>query len=266
MRKAHFFQISKNMKAFYLLSVLGFCVSTSLAATYTWTNGGGDNIWSNSNNWDLNNGYFPQSQGDIAVIGENKGTIKVTANDYFFVANTLSVGAGTTIDLAASGDINIPTINLSGKIVATSDAARGIGYATTINYGTITGDNLIDVSTSSTFWTNGHPLTFTGLLDLSNSSPTSYDLFIYGGLHESSIIFDASGIVVKSATKESTQLTQAANNTTYEDLKEGQFSVIDDNHHIQVIYKDFQAVPEPATATLGLLGLSALLLRRRRSN
>lgn len=63
------------MKAFYLLSVLGFCVSTSLAATYTWTNGGGDNIWNNSNNWDLNNTYFPQSQGDIAVIGENKGTI-----------------------------------------------------------------------------------------------------------------------------------------------------------------------------------------------
>ena len=46
-----------------------------LAADYTWVGPeGGD--WATSANRDLNNGYYPQSDSDHAIIGDNKSVIR----------------------------------------------------------------------------------------------------------------------------------------------------------------------------------------------
>ena len=44
------------------------CVGVANAAVYTWNGAAGDNMWGNSRNWDLNNGYYPQSNSDTAII------------------------------------------------------------------------------------------------------------------------------------------------------------------------------------------------------
>ncbi|MEG3023693.1 MAG: PEP-CTERM sorting domain-containing protein [Akkermansia sp.] len=268
------------MKSKLLFSLWLGCVSLSQAATvtYTWTNGAGNNVWSNSKNWDLNNTCFPQGDTDIAIIGDNKGTINVENSKYFFRMNTLTIGSGSTVSIVGAGgpegsgieksSILVDTINLSGKLISTSAWHKGWDKDTVINYGSITGNNVIDLSASNEMWSNGKTLTLNGALTLASGSAMSYELFAYGTIRSNNadFVFNTTGISVDSLTKQGTKLTQATQGTTYDNLQEGQFSVINDNHHVKVIYKDFAgaAIPEPTTVTLSLLGLATLMLRRRR--
>ena len=61
-----------------------------LAADYTWVGPeGGD--WATSANWDLNNGYYPQSNSDHAIIGDNKSVIWSSCQ-YFGATNIVTLG------------------------------------------------------------------------------------------------------------------------------------------------------------------------------
>ncbi|MEG2248132.1 MAG: PEP-CTERM sorting domain-containing protein [Akkermansia sp.] len=185
--------------------------------------------------------------------------------------DALTIGSGSIVSWQGTGaDVSVNTINLSGKLTSTSDWKMGWSKNTTINYGSITGNNLIDLSASDGMWPNGKTLTLNGVLTLASGSATYYELFAYGAIssHHDNVDFNfnTTGISVDSLTQQGTKLTQATQGTTYDNLQEGQFSVINDNHHVKVIYKDFAgaAIPEPTTVTLSLLGLATLMLRRRR--
>ncbi|MEG0024822.1 MAG: hypothetical protein RR719_05695, partial [Akkermansia sp.] len=170
------------MKSKLFFSLLLGCVSLSQAATYTWTNGTGDNVWANSDNWNPST-YYPQGGTDIAIIGDNKGTIKVENSRYFFRMDALTIGSGSIVSWQDTGAyVSVNTINLSGKLTSTSAWKMGWSNNTVINYGSITGNNLIDLSASDGMWTNGKTLTLNGALTLASGSATYYELFAYGAI------------------------------------------------------------------------------------
>ncbi|MEG1508793.1 MAG: hypothetical protein RR373_09215, partial [Akkermansia sp.] len=91
------------MKSKLFFSLLLGCVSLSQADTYTWTNGAGNNVWSNSSNWNPNTS-FPQGGADIAIIGDDKGTINVGDSDHFFTMDALTIGSGSTVSIVGTGN------------------------------------------------------------------------------------------------------------------------------------------------------------------
>lgn len=172
------------------------------ATTYIWSGGAGNGIYGDTNNWTVDgtpNGYYPQSNGDDAIIGEGVGTITWSnQQDHFGATGNIQLGSGNTLlctTYAGVGDFQVNTVTLEGNahLVFESTNAFGINKDFMLNFGTFS-------AAEHGSWTAADTLT---------SGPKT---------------------------------------TPSPSLK----------------HWTWAAFPEPATATLGLLGLGALLLRRRR--
>jgi len=236
------------------------CLSAGIsqAATYVWSGAAGNGIYGDSNNWTVDgapNGYFPQhSTNDNAIIGENAGTVTwSTAQSFFGATNTVQVGSGSTLVCTTTiGDLNVNSFTLEGNshLVFESSNAFGLGRDFTLDFGTFTAaeHGSWTATDLTNFWTNGKTVTFTGTLDMNSlsGSGTIELASIKSAQQGGNLNLDLSGLNIASNSQ--VQATPAAGHGN-----EGR-----DAHERAT------TVPEPATATLSLLGLGSLLLRRKR--
>ena len=237
-----------------VLSLFVTCVGIVNADTYTWSGAAGDNMWGNSQNWTNQNGYYPQSDGDSAVINPgNEVIIWSSTQQYHGATNSIDLGAGNTIIFEANdgaSDLSVSAITLGGgaKFELTGTNAIGYGKDFTINYGTFTADSYgqFDVNmTAGTLWTNGRTITLSGNFDTS-------DLTGSGEI----VLYDASGISYNGG-----DTTFNVSGITLNTSEKVTAEIITGGNKVSISY---QVVPEPTTATLSLLALCGLAARRRR--
>lgn len=217
-----------------------------MAANYTWV-GPENGDWATPSNWDLNNAYYPQSDYDHAIIGDNKSVIW-SACKYFGASNTITLGTNSTLTLTANGNLNVNTIGIGGgsKVNWGNEYALGFGRDLTINYGTFSADSFgqFNITTGQALWYNGHTVSLVGTLDFANVSPGEGIIELYttsGGVH--GISLDYSGL----------NIINTGEDVTYE-IKQV-------NNGVAITYN---VIPEPTSASLSLLALAGLAARRRR--
>ncbi|WP_302014002.1 PEP-CTERM sorting domain-containing protein [uncultured Akkermansia sp.] len=229
------------------------------ATTYIWSGGAGNGIYGDTNNWTVNgssNGYYPQSSGDDAIIGEGVGTITWSNQQaHFGATGNIQLGSGNTLlctTYAETGDFQVNTVTLEGNahLVFESTNAFGINNDFTLNFGTFSAAEHGSWTATDTadFWTKNHTVSFTGTLDMDSLSGTgTIELAaIKATQMGGNLVLDLSGLNIASNSQVKASVTQVTEND------------------ITRVLVNYETVPEPATATLGLLGLGALLLRRRR--
>lgn len=259
------------MKKYIAISVLPFVGLTSLcAAEYTWTGAAGDSLWGTVANWDLNNGYYPQSGSDTAIIGENAGTIVWTTEQrYFGATHSITLGKDSEILCqlgGGTGDLNFDELNLYGTFSAQGTNALGFGRDFSVNFGDITetSSGLLDLSGfTGNLWGNGHTVTVTANASVKGSG--EIELVKLAGRLANSVTFGTEGISVLDSNGNSLTLNSDASSA--EELKLGEYAIVSSatgNGGVKILYS--APVPEPSTFGL-LAGLGALALvgtRRRR--
>ena len=86
----------------------------ALLANVTWTGAAGDGEWDDGLNW---SGDVVPGPSDDAVIGSNAGTIGISPDDYGGGdVNSLTCGAGTTIDVNGTDGLTIATLTVASGI------------------------------------------------------------------------------------------------------------------------------------------------------
>lgn len=99
------------MKKNYLFLVLALCTSIFSAQSITFTNGGGDRLWSNTANWSV--GVLPTSTNNV---GTSQNNSIVDAN---FTIARIQNFAGTTSDVSYGGNgTGILTIDIASAVAA----------------------------------------------------------------------------------------------------------------------------------------------------
>lgn len=263
----------------------GLCVCANAASMVTeWTGGAGPtggNTYElgNAGNWSngipsRGNGQGPDvifnNAGTVNVNGamvdtSDGGGITVTGNSNVTIGGTrytgnVTVGSGSTLNLGQvdfkSSDITLDgTLNLTVcGIDPGGNGARlvfGIGGIMNVNQ-KIWGASSFSVS---------------GLLATTSTDLTVGEFQFVTRTLVTSAGFDGGSISLGDFTAEDgSALTKASglmegNAADYQ----GQYYLYTENGDVKVQYVVAGAVPEPATATLSLLGLAALMLRRRRA-
>ena len=275
--------MKKTLSIAALLCVLGVCAHAASMVT-EWTGGAGPtegNTYElgNAGNWSngipsRGNGQGPDvifnNAGTVNVNGamvdtSDGGGITVTGNSNVTVGGTrytgnVTVGSGSTLNLGQvdfkSSDITLDgTLNLTVcGIDPGGNGARlvfGIGGIMNVNQ-KIWGASSFSVS---------------GLLATTSTDLTVGEFQFVTRTLVTSAGFDGGSIALGDFTAEDgSALTKASglmegNAADYQ----GQYYLYTENGDVKVQYVVAGAVPEPATATLSLLGLAALMLRRRRA-
>ncbi len=232
--------MKKSLIPFFALS------GVVTADNYTWVGPeGGD--WATPSNWDLNNSYYPQSNSDYAIIGDNKSVIWGSCS-YFGASNVVSLGKNSILTLTANGNLDVNTLEIGGgtKVNWSNDMALGFGRDLTIKYGTFTADSYgqFNITTGQALWYNNHTVSLVGTLDFANVAPGEGTIELYttsGTVYQLSL--DYSGLDIINANKDVTYEIKQVNNG---------------------VVITYNVIPEPATATLSLLALAGLATRRRR--
>ncbi len=236
------------------------CLSTSLsqATTYIWSGAAGNGIYGDANNWTVNgtpNGYYPQSNSDNAIIGKNAGTVTwSTSQSYFGATRQVIIESGSTLLCTTTvGDLNVDSFTLEGnsQLIFESSNALGLGRNFTLNFGTFTAEEhgTLTATDISGFWTNGKTVVFAGILDTSSlsGSGTIELASIKSAQLGGNLYLDLFGLDISTSDpKIQTSVAQVTENG------------------VTKVLINYETVPEPATATLSLLGLGGLLLRRKR--
>lgn len=108
------------------------CVGVANADVYTWNGAAGDNMWGNSRNWDLNNGYYPQSNSDTAIIRPgNEVIVWSSTQQYLGATASIELGAGNTVRFEANStavDLNVSSFTLGGNSMFKLFGSNAIGY------------------------------------------------------------------------------------------------------------------------------------------
>ena len=252
-----------TITALLSLGSVGLC-----AATYTWNGNAGDGLWGSPGNWDLNNGYYPQSANDTAIIGENAGTIIWTNEQYYFgESSIITLGSGSEIRCSigsGANDFNFNTLNLYGTFSAEGSNALGFKCDFTVNFGNVSAEKsgLLNLSTfTGNIWGNNHKITLTATANVSGSGELN---LVKLGKIADSFSYDTSGIEVVDQFGTKLNLNSGASSVS--DLQEGEFAVLASSHTgggVSILYS--APIPEPSAFGL-LAGLGALALvgiRRR---
>lgn len=238
------------------------CLSAELsqAATYVWSGAAGNGIYGDPNNWTVDgspNGYYPQSSDhDDAIIGADAGTITWSnQQDYFGKTDTIQLGSGNTLlctTYAGTGDFQANKVILEGnaRLIFESTNAFGISNNFTLDFGTFTaGEHGFWTATNTAgFWTNGHTVTFTGTLDMNSlsGSGTIELAALKSNQLGGNLNLDLSGLNIAGNSQIQASVAQITENG------------------VTKVLVNYETVPEPATATLGFLGMGLLLSRRKR--
>ena len=237
------------------------CLSAGLsqAAVYVWSGAAGNGIYGDANNWTVNgtpNGYFPQSSRDEAIIGENAGTITWSpAQSYFGETSIVGIGSGSTLLCTTgtgTGDINVDLFKVeeNAQLLFESSNALGLQRDFTMDFGVFTAEEHGSwIATNlANFWTNGRTVTFFGTLDMRKLSGS-------GTIELASL----------KSSQEGGNINLDLSNLQFVGNKKIQATAeqVTENDVTKVVIS-YEMIPEPATATLSLLGLGGLLLRRKR--
>lgn len=263
----------------------GLCVCANAASmVMEWTGGAGPtegNTYElgNAGNWSngipsRGNGQGPDvifnNAGTVNVNGamvdtSDGGGITVTGNSNVTVGGTrytgnVTVGSGSTLNLGQvdfkSSDITLDgTLNLTVcGIDPGGNGARlvfGIGGIMNVNQ-KIWGASSFSVS---------------GLLATTSTDLTVGEFQFVTRTLVTSAGFDGGSISLGDFTAEDGSALAKASGLMEGNAADyqGQYYLYTENGDVKVQYVVAGAVPEPATATLSLLGLAALMLRRRRA-
>lgn len=263
----------------------GLCVCANAASMVTeWTGGAGPtegNTYelNNADNWSngvpsRGNGQGPDvifnNSGTVNVNGSmvdtsDGGGITVTGNSNVTVGGTrymgnVTVGSGSILNLGQV-DFKSSDITLDGALNLTvcgidsgGDGARlvfGIGGIMNVNQ---------KIWGASSFSVSGLLATTSADLTVGEFQFVTRTLVNSGGFDGGDVsLGDFLAADGSSLTKASAKMEGNAAD------HQGQYYVYKDGNTIKVQYVVGGAVPEPATATLSLLGLAALMMRRRRA-
>lgn len=261
--------------------LLVFSCMTVQAAIYTWAPIDGSTDWNQASNWQTESG----TSDHVPLVDPNWGTINVSGN-YTVVsgpgatvegwASTINVSNGASVSLQNFTKFQRTTVSVgegstltvgktSGTIVANCD--QNMNWTV---YGTL------NITAALTWNANNNNLSVdlgaTGTLNLTNQtdlgrftfSASLGDLITEGTTFQLVTRELVNG--VGSAATSNTTITGGtrSDDITAEDLTAenvGKYQVFTKDGKIYVSY--INGVPEPATVSLSLLGLAALMLRRR---
>lgn len=270
-------------KTFALLSTLVALCMTAQAAVYTWAPVNSSTDWGTADNWQTDGG----ASTGIPLTNPNWGTVNISGN-YTVVCgtstslegweSTLNVSGGANVTIQKFAKFQKTTLNIgedSVLSIGNSGGSLTVNVDTTMNwaiYGTL---NL----TSSINWNNSGNLNVdlgsSGILNLTNQSNLGQFSFSasLGNLITEGTLFQlvtrelvtglASSVTTSNMTitggTQTTDISSVALNAD----NVGTYQTFTQDGKVYVTYVN--GVPEPATASLSLLGLAALMLRRRRS-
>lgn len=263
------------------------------ATTYTWDPMDSSENWNDVNNWKDENGKTPEKVPVISLGGDDitnviNGHYNVTYNGETIplYRDNISVQGGATVilnnikQLLASNLVIDETSSLT--ISNTSSILINPGVSNTddmswIIYGTL------NINAALSWNTNSNPLNVdlgsSGTLNLTNSALKGSKGFVFSASLDGLILKKAptyqlltrelvTGLKSNIASSNTTITggSEEVNNITNLELTEenaGKYQVFTQNGKVYVSYIS-GVIPEPASATLGLLGMSTFLLRRRR--
>ncbi len=228
-----------------VLAAASMIPTASAAYIYTWTGAAGDNDYKNNSNWLCDGAatqWHPGSLNDEVTIANGDD---VTAAYDGFSVGSLTLANDSSLAISGWGDYNTPVMNVEAGSCLTYDCGDLGGFdSTNVNLSGVidAADGPLFVMNATTFWGgDSKHMTIAGTIDTSaligSGSITVVDINFNnqsGGLS-----FDISGL--------------SADNATFA------WSGAD-----LVMTYDIPAIPEPGTATLSLLALGALAVRRRR--
>ena len=242
---------------------------------YVW-NGGDNGNWS-ENNWGVlknssqsslqsGDGYKPINQDpgfigyDFSVEGgkqtftSNQTAITVTAgSDLKSCVSGIYLGDYVTLNATECGDYGAFSMHLGTNTQVNFNFDMGVADGTVFDFGQMTGNSLVTIGTA---WLGDKTTILKGSYTLSGLT-SSIDMLHIGFGDGSIANFDGSQLQVTDSDGNTLTYAQDASN-----LKEGEFGLQYNDGNVQLVA---MAVPEPATAALGLIGLGTLLMRRRRS-
>lgn len=276
-----------------LASLCGFCATSQAAVTtWTWNPQDGSTDWSQSSNW-LADGSpatdIPQipgnRKGDVIISGNYTVVIPSSLSNYNFYGDpiTITVTDGAQLfveNLTKTQGVNYVIGEGSSMTWSKSVDSIHINSSPLDTVWTIDGTMNVTAKIWWTYTNNKITVTLgsTGILNLHNQdnlgsfnfSASLGNLIAEGAESYQLVTRKLVTGLADSVTSSNTTITDGART---EDISSealtaenvGKYQVFTQNGEIYVSYiNGVGAVPEPATATLGLLGMAALLLRRKR--
>jgi len=136
--KNQLFIYQKNL---LLLALICFSVSLVQGATSTFTNGGGDGLWSNPANWSTS---LTPGNSDDAII--SSGNLIIDLN---IAVKSLTITNGASVNFTHSGTANIGTLTLSGGDLSSANPiiiSEGLNWT---GESSITSSSSIELATGS---------------------------------------------------------------------------------------------------------------------
>lgn len=274
-------------------------IGTVSAASLVW-NGGDAGAWGTASNWqDAVSGSVPGSipTGNASSTGANtftlKGNVNITGgNMYNNGSQTIVIASGSNVILSDTTSNGLDH-RFDGIFQVQEDATLTVNvsyfYGSTQIYGTLIicgqfapqdGSSLdfglsgiMKLSDSNTFHgveASGRNTSISAVLDVGHGNTyeivrrqlldlngvTNFDLNKWGGA------WSVSAGTIKDTNDHT--LTAAAGDLVAGEDTVGQYKLgLDAGNGLYIDY--VKAVPEPATASLGLLGLAVFMMRRRRA-
>lgn len=263
------------------------------ATTYTWDPMDSSENWNDVNNWKDENGKTPEKVPVIKLGGNDitnviNGHYNVTYNGETIplYRDNISVLGGATVILN-----NIKQLTASNLLIdETSSLTISNTSSIIINPGASTTDGMswiiygtLNINAALSWNNNPNPLNVnlgsSGTLNLTNSALKGNKGFVFSASLDGLILEKAptyqlltrelvTGLKSDIASSNTTITGdfEEVNNITNLELTEenaGKYQVFTQDGKVYVSYIS-GVIPEPASATLGLLGMSTFLLRRRR--
>ena len=149
--------------------------SSAFADTFTWSGGGGNNLWSTGANWVSGTAPVPATSNDLIFTGATRPSPTVTGT---YQLNSLTFDAGATTSFTIGGSVNSKLV--LGSITNASGSLQTIGSASAwpavefANAGTIdTGSSGIKINSRLQGSANVSK-TGSGQLEIANASTNTY--------------------------------------------------------------------------------------------
>ena len=269
------------MKRLFILSLLSVSLASgALSSSVTWTGNGGDTSFGNASNW---NGGVPTAgstinisgtgvtiggisntiTGSHVVVGDNS-TVTLNSNigDYAPSIASYTVGNGSTLKMEATNGYNWDSktidvnLNETGKIIFWNQShnLQLSHFNLTISIGVNTPINQVFSRELMYF-------SYSTVNNLTNGVNAAFDL------DSLSLTIDGISGMTQVATVINGDLNNTLEGLSTDDLNAGEYRLVvtkGEHGDSTKVWVQYKVIPEPTSASLGVLGLGCLIWRRRR--